>query len=391
MTGAYPAVRPVHARGRLRAARSVAGVSGHGRARRWAVVAALVAALCALPAAVGALPADDADVSAADLRDAVLASAGVGFSGYAVSAGGLALPVGEQLPAVADLLSDRVQLRVWWRGADEHRVDVVTAAGETGVHVDAAGTWTWEYESATAERTGPAPLALPAPPDLVPAALGRRLLSEAADGELSRIGARRVAGRDALGLRLVPAAAAASVARVDVWADAATGLPLAVEVVADGATAPALDTRFLDLDLTVPPAGVVAFTPPPGALVRPGRDDEGLLAEADRRLAPVPLPAELAGLARRDLAGAPAAVGLYGSGVTLLAVAPLPARPAAGIRSALAAAPDAVRDERGTRVAAGPLGVMLVEAPGAGTYVLTGTVTLDALADAAGALTGAPA
>ncbi|MGY1699708.1 transcriptional regulator [Geodermatophilus sp. SYSU D00766] len=363
-------------------------MSGYGRGRRWAVLAALVAGLCALPAVVAALPADDADVSAPDLRDAVLASASVGFSGYAVSAGGLSLPVSDQLPAVADLLSDRVQLRVWWRGEDEHRVDVVTAAGETGLHVDPAGTWTWEFESATAERTGPAPLALPAPPDLVPAALGRRLLSEADDGELSRTGARRVAGRDALGLRLVPAAPAASVARVDVWADAATGLPLAVQVLADGASVPALDTRFLDLDLTAPPADVVAFSPPDGARVRPGRDAEGLLAEADRRLAEVPLPAELAGLPRRTLAGAPSSVGVYGRGVTLLAVAPVPARLARGLQGAVRASPDAVVDRRDVRVAAGPLGLMLVERPGRGTYVLTGTVTLDALAEAAGQVPG---
>ncbi len=375
----------------LRGARSVARMSGHGRARRWAVLAALVAVLCALPAVVGALPADDADVPAADLRDAVLASAGVGFSGYAVSAGGLTLPVSDQLPTVADLLSDRVRLRVWWRGEDEHRVDVLTAAGETGVHTDPSGTWTWEYESATAERTAAAPLALPAPPDLVPAALGRRLLSEAADDELSRIGARRVAGRDALGLRVVPAAAAASVARVEVWADAATGLPLAVEVVADGADVPALDTRFLDLELAVPPPGVVAFTPPPGARVREGRDVGGLLAEAGRRLPAAPLPDTLAGLPRREPTGAPGAVGVYGSGVTLLTVVPVPYRLASALRATLASAPGAVADERGTRIAAGPLGLVLVEPPGRGAHLLTGTVTLDALADAAAALGGTPA
>ncbi|SFP34947.1 hypothetical protein SAMN05660464_2884 [Geodermatophilus dictyosporus] len=366
-------------------------MSGHGRARRWAVVTALLAVLLALPAVVGALPADDADVPAADLRDAVAASAGVAFSGYAVSAGGLSLPVSDQLPGVADLLSDRTAMRVWWRGPDEHRVDVVSAAGETGVHTDAGGAWTWEFESATARRDALAALALPAPPDLVPAALGRRLLSEAADDELSRIGARRVAGRDALGVRLVPAAPAASVARVDVWVDGGTGLPLAVEVVADGATVPALDTRFLDLDLTTPPAGVVAFTPPADARVLPGEDTGGLLREAaDRELSPVRLPAELAGLARREVDGAPATVGLYGSGVTLLAVAPLPGRLAAGLRSTLAAAPGAVRDELGTRIAAGPLGLVLVEPPRSGAYLLVGTVTPDALAGAAAALTGAP-
>ena len=71
---------------------------GSGAAARWSAVTALVVALVALPLVLRALPAEDRDVSATDLRDAVLASADVGFSGYAVSAGGLALPVSEQLP-----------------------------------------------------------------------------------------------------------------------------------------------------------------------------------------------------------------------------------------------------------------------------------------------------
>ena len=360
----------------------------HGAMRRWAVLAALVGLLGALPSLVGALPASDADVPASDLRRAALASAGVAFSGYAVSAGGLSLPVGEQLTDVADLLSDRTTMRVWWRGAEEHRVDVLTAAGETGVHRDPGGTWTWEYESGQARRGETAALALPAPPDLLPSSLGRRLLSEAADEELSRIGARRVAGRDALGLRLVPAAAASSVRRVDVWVDRETGLPLRVEVFAEGDDVPALDTRFLDLDLTTPPVAVVGFGPPPGAVVLPAQDPDEILREAERRAAPVPLPPQLAGLPRRSLEGVPEAVGVYGSGVTLLAVAPVPQRLAGGMQRALRASPDAEIDRYGVRVAAGPLGVMLVERPRSGAYVLTGTVTLDALAEAARALPG---
>ena len=67
----------------------------------------------------------------------------------------------------------------------------------------------------------------------------------------------------------------------------------------------------------------------------------------------------------------------------------MPGRLAGGLREALTASPDAVTDELGTRVAAGPLGLMLVD-PGEGpAYVLTGTVTLDALADAARRLPGA--
>jgi outer membrane lipoprotein-sorting protein len=362
---------------------------GRGALARWAAVGLLVAALVALPSVVAALPADDTEVPAAQLRAAVLASADVGFSGYAVSAGGLALPVSERLTDVADLFSDRTLMRVWWRGPEDHRVDVVTAAGETGVHRDPGGTWTWDFEAATATRGAPASLALPTPPDLLPAALGRRLLSEATDDELSRAGARRVAGRDALGLRLVPAEPAASVGRVDVWVDAASGLPLQVEVFARDADLAALDTRFLDLDLTVPPADVVAFTPPPEATLLTAPDTEGLIAQAEERAPDVRLPGELAGLPRRGFEGVPDAVGVYGRGVTLLAAAPVPGRLAGGLREALSASPDAVTDELGTRVAAGPLGLMLVTPPDGPAYVLTGTVTLDALADAARRLPGA--
>jgi outer membrane lipoprotein-sorting protein len=358
---------------------------GRAAAPRWAAVGALLAVLVCLPAVIGALPVADDDVTATDLRRAVLASDSVGFSGYAESAGGLSLPVTDRLTSLADLFSDRTALRAWWRGPTDFRVDVVTPAGETGVRRDAEGSWTWEYERATATRTTAGLLDLPAAPDLLPSSLGRRLLSEAADAELTRIGARRVAGRDALGLRLEPAEPASSVSRVDVWVDGDSGLPLQVEVVGKGADRPALDTRFLDLDLGVPGPEVTAFRPPPGADVRTGEQAEVLL-EAGRRVRPVALPAELAGLPRRSLAGAPPGIGLYGSGVTLLAVAPVPERLAAALDDTLAQSPDAVVDAAGARIAAGPVGLMLVQPPGRGPYVLTGTVTLDALVAAAARL-----
>jgi len=358
-----------------------------GTATRWAAVGALVAVLLALPALIGALPASDAEVSAADLRAAVLGSADVGFSGYAESAGGLLLPVTDQLTSIADLFSDRTEMRVWWRGPTRHRVDGITAAGEISTHHDECGTWTWEYERATATRAESTPFALPAPSDLLPAPLGRRLLSEATDDELTRIGARKVSGHDALGLRLVPNEEASSVGRVDVWVDPASGLPLQVQLYEKGIDRPALDTRFLDFEVGRPSAAITAFTPPEGARIREAREAE-IVLEAGRRIDPVPLPGELAGLPRMHIEGVPRAIGLYGRGVTLLAVAPVPPRLALGLRNALAQSLDAVRDAAGTRLAAGPVGLMLVEPPGQGPYVLTGTVTLDALATAAAQLPG---
>src|SRR3954447_2713620 len=77
------------------------GVGRRATAVRWGIVAALVAVLAALPSVIGALPASDSGVSAPELRARVLASDGVGFSGYAESAGGLALPVTDPLTSVA--------------------------------------------------------------------------------------------------------------------------------------------------------------------------------------------------------------------------------------------------------------------------------------------------
>ena len=347
----------------------------------------VVAVLVALPSVIGALPASDAATSAVDLRRAALDSTDVPFAGYAQSAGGLDLPVGEQFTPVADLFSDRTTMRAWYRGPADWRVDVVRPTGEVGVHADPGGTWTWDWEDAVATRTAPSPLALPTAPDLLPSTLGRRLLSEATDAELSRVGADRVAGRDALGLRVVPADGASSVARVDVWVDATSGVPLRVQVFGGDSAEAALDSSFLELELTTPPAEVTAFAVPAEAEVREGQDAQ-LLQATDRvsREERVRLPAGLAGLERRTIEGAPRAVGVYGRGVTLLAVSPLPGRAVTGLRQALRSAPEAVVDDLGVRVSAGPLALMVSDSPGGGHHLLTGTVTPEALATAAGEL-----
>jgi outer membrane lipoprotein-sorting protein len=357
-----------------------------GAGRRWGVVAALVGVLVALPPAIGALPASDAEVGAADLRDAALASADRAFSGYAESAGGLTLPVGSpRISGVADLFSDRTQMRVWWRSDTESRIDVVTAGGETSYRADPGGEWIWSYEDERATRGARTAFHVPVPPDLLPAALGRRLLSEATDEELTRIGAERIAGRDGLGVRITPAAAASSVDHLDVWVDAESGLPLKVQLYGKGSDLPALDTRFLDLELAAPDPALIRFDPPPGAHVSV-RTEDGVLEWARRALDAVPLPNELAGLPRRHEDGAPEAVGLYGSGVTLLAVVPVPRHVGADVAASLRTVPDAVDEPRGVRATAGPLGLMVLQPPGEDAYLVTGTVTLDALGEAAAGL-----
>ncbi len=365
-------------------------MSGRFRAGwRWGAVAAATAALVSLPFAVAAWPVSDQDRSAAELRNAAVNSADLSFSGYAESAGGLELPVTDQLSSVADLFSDRTRMRVWWRGPTDNRVDVVTVGGETDVHTDTTGSWQWSYEDNRAVRAVPSPLALPVAPDLLPPTLARRVLSEADPGELSRIGGQRIAGRNALGLRVTPAAAAASVASVDIWIDASSGLPLQVQLVGKGADRPALDTRFLDVDLSAPSAADAAFVPPRTARVRQG-DASDVLGNAGRQLPTIELPATLAGLPRRSVDGAPEALGLYGRGVTLLAVVPLSGRIAGDLRRAAEANPTTVRDDLGSRLTAGPLSLLVPASAGRTSYLLVGTVTVEALAQAAAELpTGA--
>jgi hypothetical protein len=358
---------------------------GNGAARRWVIVATIVAVLAALPALVGARPAVDDDRSAAELREATLASENVQFSGFAESSGGLALPVADELDSLANLFSDRTEMRVWWRSPADNRVDVVTAGGETGYYRDTGGTWTWEYEADRATRTENAPLALPTPPDLLPNTLARRLLAEAEPAELTRIGADRIAGRDALGLQLTPAEPASSVDRVEIFVDAQTGLPLRVLLFGKGADNPALDTRFVDLDLGQPSGGVTSFEPPPGAY-RQVSGSLGALQSAGRYLEPAPLADTLAGLPRRSLDGAPPEIGIYGRGVTVLFVIPLPNGVAGDLRRAAAADPTAVTDDLGTRLTAGPLGILLVDGIGRTQTAIIGTVTVDALEQAAAEL-----
>jgi hypothetical protein len=358
---------------------------------RWALVVVVLCVLGSLPAVLAARPAADAGTSAAALRERALASLAVAHSGYAESSGGLLLPaftglpdVARPLAAVADLLSDRRTMRVWWRAPDDNRVDVMTAGGETDVHRDPAGTWTWDYLAQTATRTATGPVALPTAPDLEPGALGRRLLSEATAPELSRIGSRLVAGRDTLGVRVRPGDPAASVGQVDVWVDRASGLPLAVEITGRGLTQPSLTARYLDLDLGRPAATVTGYDPPAGVLVRAGSADPfGPAAALLRR---VRMPTELAGLPRRPAPPSGASTGgvvLYGRGVTLLAVVPVPRGLSGGFSTLLGKLTGQVTDELGTRAVAGPLGLMLVDGPRGADYLAAGTVTLDALTTAA--------
>lgn len=349
---------------------------------RWAIVAALVAVLVAIPIVISSVPAAETDISAGELLAKVQGSGEVSYSGYAQSIGGVLLPINEQLPELVELFADRTTTRVWWRGPEDWRVDTIGLTGETGVHRRGATTWTWEYEANRATRSLVPDLRTPRPDDLLPGELGRRLLSEAEADEVTRLPAERIAGIDTPGLRLNPREPQSNVDRVEIWADPDTGLPLRVAVYGEGSTLPAVTTSFLDIDFERPSPDTTNFSPPPGARVQVDEVDD-IVAAVDRFGDSVPLD-RLAGLDRRDQAEGLGSVGDYGRGVTVLVAVPLWREFAAPLRRQLAEAPAADLDNPlGTAVTVGPFSVLLTSGGGAVSFLLTGTVDLETLEQAA--------
>ncbi|HST64943.1 MAG TPA: hypothetical protein VLM05_07120 [Mycobacteriales bacterium] len=355
---------------------------------RWAAVALGVAVLVSLPLAVGALPARPSEVSATDLLRRVQASGGVGHSGYAESVGGLVLPLTTDFTALTSLFGDRTRIRSFWRGPEDWRVDALQTTGEASTYRNGSDVWTWDYEQNTATVGIEPPVRLPGVPDVEPAALARRLLSEARPADVTRIPARRVAGRDAAGLRLRPSDPGTTIDRVDVWADAGTGLALRVEVYGKGTARPVLETAFLDVSTAVPPPGATLFTPADPGRLRGGTSTD--LAARINLFAPVVAPPALAGLPGRPGVTGLGSIGSYGSGLTLLVAVPLPGRISRPLADQLERTPGATRSPDGIRLAVGPLSLLLTDNPGQRSWLLTGTVTAATLDRAAAQLAADP-
>ena len=351
------------------------------------MVAAVVAALTALPTLAGALPVQAPTVAPAQLIERIRASDAVGWSGYGESRGTLVLPDVGELDELPGLVGGTTRTRAWWRGPDDWRVDALTLVGEVDTTRDADGGWTWRSADRQAVRiVGDLDARLPAAADLLAPALGHRLAGTQ-DVELSSLPARRVAGRAAAGVRLVPRQPASTTVRaVDLWAEPRTGLPLRVEVHAAGEDTPVLTSVLLDLELSPPPPGRTDFARPTGASVVVGEAPD-LAAIADR-FAPYELPDRLAALPRRarTALSTGGGVGTYGDGFSALAVVPLPY----DIGRRLVDRIDADGDGRTAQVATPLVNALVALAGDERAYLLVGTVPDDVLRTALVQLRASP-
>jgi hypothetical protein len=346
---------------------------------RWTVVAGVFVLLALAPLAGRAIPADDRLLSAGQLLSLVRDRYDAPYSGTVQASGHLGLPFNDRFTDLADLLGGQTRLRVWWRGPGDWRVDRLLDTGEVDLFHHENVTTQWDYERAQVS-VGPDPeIRLPRDSDLLPPRLAALLLAGATDAQVSRLGPRRIAGRDGLGLRLRVDDPRSSLDHVDLWADASSGTVLAVDVYAAGSV-PVLTSSFTTFDGGRPPLEVTRFRAPAGAR----QQFEPLLdfADAANQYAPLTPPDTLAGLARSNEKGR--GVGAYGTGPTRLLAIPLQRRDAVVLGDQLYQSGATLsHGQRLLRV--GPVGIMLtaIHSPFEFQWLLTGTVTDDTLRRAA--------
>ena len=363
------------------------------RTWRWVVVAAVVALLVGLPSLVRAFPVGPGSIdSAAALLDRIRASRTHPYAGSAESTGSLALPITDQLSDVASLLGGRTQLRAWWRSADDWRSDTVTPAGERSTRTSSTEVQVWDFEDSDVAVTGPdvtGAVRLPRVGDTLPPELAARLLSGATAAQVSTLSPRRVAGRAADGLRMTPDDPLSSIARVDVWADQASGIPVLVEVFGrTGATA-ALSSTFLDFTDTEPSVHEVAFSPPPGSRVFTRQRFD--LVRAIGQIPDTNLPARLLGFDRTPSQPGLEGIGQYGRGVTQVAVGAIPERAARSLLEQLRHSSTAVKLPEGVAISVGPVSLLVTDPQVTGqTWLVAGTLTPQGLAQAATQLRPSP-
>ena len=347
------------------------------RSTRWWLAALAVAVVTGAPLVARALPVRAPDPSSAALVSRMRAAAHHPYSGQVELNGNLDLPVTSRFTDVGALLGERTRLRVWWRRPDAWRVDKLLVTGETDLVHDGGLTTEWSYEANRAVRSVDPEVRLPRTADLLPPSLAARVLDGADDRTATRIGARRVAGISAPGVRIRPADPRSSVDHVDLWSDPASGVVLRVDAYAAGDTAPSFSTAFTTFSASTPGEARTRFVLPAGA--KDSFDEVLDIADAANQYAPFVPPHTVAGLVR---AATPrGAVGVYGSGLTRLLVIPLRHRDALTLEDQLRRTGGVVESAVGLQLQSGPLGV-LVSDRGESSWLVAGPVTPQTLVDA---------
>lgn len=234
------------------------------------------------------------DISAQDLVAKIVAADPPAFSGTVQTKTNLGLPsLGSLAPGGSSLLTTLLSpqtINVAAAPGGKFHLAIPNGLSETDVVSDGTQVWVWQSSLQTVTH-----LAKPADSgsgdkadagtgvEPTPDAVAKELLANA--GPTTRVfvrGTASVAGHDAYELVLSPKSADTLVADVVIDVDAATSLPLRVQVVSKNAGTPALDVAFTNLTMAAPAASSFTFTPPPGAKVIEAASPRELLLGRDR-------------------------------------------------------------------------------------------------------------
>jgi outer membrane lipoprotein-sorting protein len=352
-------------------------------AHRWALVGVLAITLIGIPLTIANRPAAHQDITAEALLNQILSAQDTPYAGYVETRGTLPLPDSTGFTDVTSLLASEARLRVWWLGPTNWRVAQLKDAGETDLIRRGNRLVRWQYGSQTFTLFREPTVRLPRSSDVVPPALAAHALSGVRASQVSRLPERRVAGRVALGLRITPGNKISTIGRVDIWADAESGVVLRVELYANSQVTPTFVSEFKALEDTAPDPARLSVQPPTGTTV--STDDVLDLADGADQFAPYRFANNMLGLPRSS--AEQRGVGLYRAGPTWLLVMPMQDRAAHPLRDQLRLTPGAREDDVGVFAELGPLSVVVTSGGEFRGHVLVaGTVTPQALRQAALAL-----
>jgi outer membrane lipoprotein-sorting protein len=173
--------------------------------------------------------------------------------------------------SLQSLLTGSHTMRVWYGGPDQQRVAILAPMSERDVIHN--GTDLWSYTSTTNEVTHTTVKSsqLPSVPKLeatTPQQAAQEALRAVNPTTLVTIDrTARVAGQAAYQLDLTPRDSRSLIGSIRIAIDAASSMPLQVQVFAVGSTTPALQVGFTDISFSAPSASVFDFVPPAGATV----------------------------------------------------------------------------------------------------------------------------
>jgi outer membrane lipoprotein-sorting protein len=217
------------------------------------------------PRTAAQLLADVADSTTPPLTGTVVETASFGLP---------ALPATANPTSLSSLLTGSHTVRVWYASPQHFRLAVPESLSETDVIRDGRTAWLWQSTlNKVTKFTLPSPAhaadkdTVPQQP-LTPQQAAKEVLAAVGPTTTVRVDSNvTVAGQAAYALVLAPKDTRSLVGQVQIDVDGSNGVPLRLQVFARGATSPAFQVGYTDIQFVRPAPADLTFSPPPGATV----------------------------------------------------------------------------------------------------------------------------